>query len=73
MSRSARATVREICVDLERVREPRAVVVALGRDEHLRLVLEPPERLGVHDPVAVALERRAQRAVVLRHARARAG
>ena len=44
---------------LERVREPGAVVVALGRDEHLRLVLEPPERLGVHDPVAVALERRA--------------
>ena len=44
---------------LERVREPGAVVVALGRDEHLRLVLEPPERLRVHDPVAVALERRA--------------
>ena len=42
---------------LERVGEPGAVVVALGRDEHLRLVLEPPERLGVHDPVAVALER----------------
>ena len=42
---------------LERVGEPRAVVVALGRDEHLGLVLEPPERLRVHDPVAVALER----------------
>ena len=45
---------------LQRVGEPRAVVVALGRHEHLRLVLEPPERLAVHDPVAVALERRAQ-------------
>ena len=51
---------------LQRVREPRAVVVALRRHEHLRLVLEPPERLAVHDPVAVALERRAQRAVLLR-------
>ena len=52
--------------DLERVGEPRAVVIALGRDEHLRLVLEAPERLGVDDPVAVALEGRAQRAVLLR-------
>src|SRR5918998_1228458 len=50
---------------LERVREPGAVVVALGRDEDLRLVLEPPERLRVHDPVAVALEGRAQAAVGL--------
>ena len=52
---------------LQRVGEPRAVVVALGRHEHLRLVLEPPERLAVHDPVAIALERRAQRALLLRH------
>src|SRR5918997_494958 len=51
---------------LERVRQPRAVVIALGRDEHLRLVLEPAERLAVDDPVAVALERRAQPAVLLR-------
>ena len=50
---------------LQRVGEPRAVVVALGRHEHLGLVLEPPERLRVHDPVAVALERRAQPAVRL--------
>ena len=41
---------------LERVRQPGAVVVALGRDEDLRLVLEPAERLRVHDAVAVALE-----------------
>ena len=51
---------------LERVREPGAVVVALGRDEDLGLVLEPAERLRVHDPVAVALERRAERRVLLR-------
>src|SRR5207253_6049488 len=38
---------------LERVREPRAEVVALGVDEDLRLVSQPPERLGVDDPVAV--------------------
>ena len=50
---------------LERVRQPRAVVIALRRDEHLRLVLEPPERLAVHDPVAIALERRAHAGVRL--------
>src|SRR5918995_7222045 len=43
---------------LERVRKPGAVVVALRRDEDLGLVLQAPERLRVHDPVAVALERR---------------
>ena len=52
---------------LQRVGQPRPVVVALGRHEHLRLVLEAPERLAVHDPVAIALERRAQRALLLRH------
>jgi hypothetical protein len=50
---------------LQRVGQPRAVMVALGRHEHLRLVLEPPERLRVHDPVAVALERGPQPAVGL--------
>jgi hypothetical protein len=44
---------------LERVREARAVVVALGRDEHLRLVHQSPEGLRMNDPVTVALERRA--------------
>ncbi len=52
--------------DLQRVREPGAVVVAAGGDEDLRFVLEPAEGLGVHDPVAVALERGAQTAVRLR-------
>ena len=50
---------------LERVREARAEVVAFGVDEHLRLVPQPPERLRVGDPVAVALERRAQAAFLL--------
>ena len=43
---------------LERVGHPGAVVVARRVDEHLRLALEAPERLGVDDPVAVALEGR---------------
>ena len=47
---------------LERVGEAGAVVVALGGDEDLGLVLQAPEALGVDDPVAVALERRAQAA-----------
>ena len=60
---------------LERVREPGAVVVALRRDEHLGLVLQPPERLGVDDPVAVALEGGAMvrvRLGLLAHGRIRA-
>ena len=43
--------------DLERVREAGAVVIATGRDEHLRLVRQPAERLAVDDPIAVALKR----------------
>ena len=50
---------------LERVREPRAEVVALRVDEDLRLVAKPAERLRVHDAVAVALERRPQPALLL--------
>jgi len=42
--------------DLKRVREPRAVVVALVVYEDLRLVLEAAEGLAVDDAVAVALE-----------------
>src|SRR4029079_7973769 len=40
-------------------------MVALGIDEHLRLVTQPPEGLRVDDPVAVALERRAEAAFLL--------
>ncbi len=44
---------------LERVRHARAVVVALGVDEDLRLALQAAKRLRVDDAVTVALERRA--------------
>ena len=50
---------------LERVRHPRAVVIACGIDEDLGLALQAPKGLRVQDPVAVALERRAQAAIVL--------
>ena len=42
--------------DIEGMGQAHAVVVALGREEYLRLVLQAAERLGVDDPVAVALE-----------------
>src|SRR5262245_58996441 len=42
--------------DLERVREARPVVIASRREEHLRLVLESPERLAVDDAIAIALK-----------------
>jgi hypothetical protein len=41
---------------LERMGQAVAVVIALVVDEDLRLVLEAPERRGVDDAVAVALE-----------------
>src|SRR5207253_699439 len=34
------------------------IVIAGRREEDLGLVLEPPERLAVNDPIAVALKRR---------------
>ena len=40
-------------------------MIALRGDEHLCLVLEPAKRLAMHDPVAVALERGAQRTALL--------
>ena len=42
--------------DFERVGQPRAVMVALVIDEHLRLVGEPAEGGGMDDAVAVAAE-----------------
>ena len=57
---------------LERVRQPGAVVVALGGDEDLGLVLQPPERLAVDDAVAVALVGGAEACTAPRRARARA-
>ena len=50
---------------LERVRHARAEVVARGVDEDLRLPLQPAKSLGMEDPIAVALERRPQPALVL--------
>ena len=55
--------------DLHRVGQARDEVVALGVEEDLRLVLQPAERLGVDDPVAVALERGAELVGLLRAAR----
>ena len=52
---------------LERVRHPRAVVIAVGIDEDLRLPLEPTERLRMHEAIAVALKRRAHTARLLGH------
>ena len=43
---------------LERVGHPRPVVVPRRVDEDLGLPLQPAKGLRVHDPVAVALERR---------------
>ena len=51
---------------LERVREPRPVVVAGWVDEHLRLVHQPPEGLRVDDPVAISLKRGPQQARLFR-------
>ena len=54
--------------DLEGVREPGAVVVALVVDEDLGLVLEPAEGARMNDPVPVALVRRPERVGLLRPA-----
>jgi hypothetical protein len=42
--------------DLERVGEPGAIVIAGGREEDLRLVLQPPEGLAVDDAIPIALK-----------------
>ena len=50
---------------LERVRDPRSVVVAGWVDEDLRLPFQTTEGLRVHDPVSVALKRSADPALLL--------
>ncbi len=50
----------------QRVRQSSDVVVAYGRDEDVGLVLQPSKRLGVDDPVAVALELQPHRRRLLR-------
>src|SRR5262249_54941156 len=51
---------------LEGVRQPGAVVIPRRGHENLRLVLEATKRLGVNDPVPIALKRCPQAAVGLR-------
>ena len=46
---------------LERVRQPRPIVIACRREEHLGLVFEPAECLAVDHAIAVALKRRTDR------------
>jgi hypothetical protein len=41
---------------LQRMRQPRPIMVTLGRQKHLRLVLKTPERFAVNNAVAVALK-----------------
>ena len=41
---------------LQSMREPRPVMVAHRREKHLRLMLEPPKRLGMYYPVSVSLK-----------------
>ena len=50
----------------QRMGQPRAVMVALVEHEHLRLVLQAPERGGMDHPVAIAPERAAGSARRLR-------
>ena len=52
--------------DFQRVGQAGAVEVALRREEDLRFLLEPPERLAVEHPVAVPLEHRADGVLFLR-------
>ncbi len=61
----ARASARAIWATLDRMGEPRAVMIAIGGDEDLRLVFQATEGSGVDDPVAVALEVGAGRAGTL--------
>ncbi len=58
--------------DLDRVGEPGAVVVALVRHEHLRLLRQAAERGGVDDAVAIPLEVRPCRRARLRQQSAEA-
>jgi len=48
--------------DLEAMGKPRAVMIALGIDEDLGLVVQPPEGSGVQDAIAVTSKGRAGRA-----------
>ena len=51
--------------NLERMRQPRPVMVALRKKKDLSLIFEPAERFAVDNPVPVALEAGAYRARLL--------
>ncbi len=51
---------------LDRMGQPCDEVVLLRRDEHLGLVLQPPKRARMDDPVAVALKAGAKTAFLFR-------
>ena len=52
--------------DLQRMGQSGAVQVSLRREEHLRLLFEPSERLAVQHPVTVTLEHRPDRVLLFR-------
>ena len=52
--------------NLKRMREARAVMVALGRNEHLRFMLHAAEGFAMDDAVSVALKIRPNVAFFLR-------
>ena len=52
--------------DLQGVGHSGAVVVALGLEKDLGLMLQPPEGLGVHDPIHIPLKAGADGALLLR-------
>ena len=46
-------------VHLQRMGQAGPVMIPFGRQKYLRLMLQPPERLAVQDPVPVTLKHRA--------------
>ena len=61
----ARHRPPDLC-DLEGVRHPRPIMIALRRDVDLRLVLHPPEGIAVEDAVTIPRKVRPERILRLR-------
>jgi len=53
--------------DLNRMREPRAEIVALMFDKHLGFMFQPPKRTGMNYPITVALKTSAMRTFFFNH------
>jgi len=51
---------------LDRMRQSRSVMVIRRKKKDLRLMLQPPERLAVYDPVTIMLKRRPEVTLGLR-------